>query len=145
MPNSTINMELTPREALIIETIRGIESQNTVVKTDVQMRDELLQKYMDMDDSDFIHKYAVTVGDDTILAVLQDTIGINSKWSIIFDHIDEDVIDELFESYVSFEDRRQIFFDLQDREELAAQLVDLTMDGKWNPVVDLTLHCRVDS
>lgn len=128
MGKSTIQYNLTQEEALIIETIRGIESQNTVVKTDVQMRDELLQKYMDMDDYDFIHKYAVTVGDDVILAVLQDTLRPCVKWDFIWSATDEDVINDLFESYVSFEDRRQIFFDLQGREELAAQLVDLTMD-----------------
>jgi hypothetical protein len=131
--NPTINMELTPREALIIETIRSIASQNTVVKTDVQMGDELMQKYMDMDDNEFIDKYAEAVGDDVILAVLQETFGTSQKWGIIFDSIDEDVIDELFESYVSVDSKRELFLETQDREELCVQLVDLTMDGKWNP------------
>jgi hypothetical protein len=131
--NPTINMELTPREALIIETIRSIASQNTVVKTDVQMGDELMEKYMDMDDNEFIDKYAEAVGDDVILAVLQDSLGATHKWGIIFDSIDEDVIDEMFESYVSSDTRRELFLETQDREELCLQLVDLTMDGKWNP------------
>jgi hypothetical protein len=74
-----------------------------------------------------------TISDDTILAVIQDTIGINSKWSIIFDHIDEDVIDELFESYVSVDTKRQLFLKSQDRFELCSQLVDLIMDGHWAP------------
>jgi hypothetical protein len=126
-------MELTPREALIIETIRSIASQNTVVKTDVQMGDELMEKYMDMDDNEFIDKYAEAVGDDVILAVLQETFGTSQKWGIIFDSIDEDVIDEMFESYVSSDTRRELFLQTQDREELCLQLVDLTMDGKWNP------------
>jgi hypothetical protein len=133
MPNPTINMELTPREALIIETIRSIASYNDVVKTDVQKGDELMQKYMDMDDNEFIDKYAEAVGDDVILAVLQETIGTANKWGIIFDSIDEDVIDELFESYVSVDSKRELFLETQDREELCVQLVDLTMDGKWNP------------
>jgi len=131
--NPTINMELTPREALIIETIRSIASQNTVVKTDVQMGDELMEKYMDMDDNEFIDKYAEAVGDDVILAVLQETIGTANKWGIIFDSIDEDVIDELFESYVSVDSKRELFLETQDREELCVQLVDLTMDGDWTP------------
>ena len=133
MPNPTINMELTPREALIIETIRSIASYNDVVKTDVQMGDELMQKYMDMDDNEFIDKYAEAVGDDVILAVLQETIGTANKWGIIFDSIDEDVIDELFEAYVSNDTRRELFLETQDREELCVQLVDLTMDGDWTP------------
>jgi hypothetical protein len=133
MPNPTINMELTPREALIIETIRSIASYNDVVKTDVQKGDELMQKYMDMDDNEFIDKYAEAVGDDVILAVLQETIGTANKWGIIFDSIDEDVIDELFEAYVSNDTRRELFLETQDREELCVQLVDLTMDGDWTP------------
>ena len=131
--NPTINMELTPREALIIETIRSIASQNTVVKTDVQMGDELMEKYMDMDDNEFIDKYAEAVGDDVILAVLQETLDPLQKWQAIFSAIDEDVIDEMFESYVSSDTRRELFLETQDREELCLQLVDLTMDGKWNP------------
>jgi hypothetical protein len=133
MPNPTINMELTPREALIIETIRSIASYNDVVKTDVQKGDELMQKYMDMDDNEFIDKYAEAVGDDVILAVLQETFGTSQKWGIIFDSIDEDVIDELFESYVSVDSKRELFLETQDREELCVQLVDLTMDGDWTP------------
>jgi hypothetical protein len=133
MPNPTINMELTPREALIIETIRSIASYNDVVKTDVQMGDELMEKYMNMDDNEFIDKYAEAVGDDVILAVLQETIGTANKWGIIFDSIDEDVIDELFEAYVSNDTRRELFLETQDREELCVQLVDLTMDGDWTP------------
>jgi hypothetical protein len=133
MPNPTINMELTPREALIIETIRSIASYNDVVKTDVQMGDELMQKYMDMDDNEFIDTYAEVVGDDVILSVLQDSLGTARKWEIIFDSIDEDVIDELFEAYVSVEDKRQLFLDTQDRTELCSQLVDMAMDGDWEP------------
>jgi hypothetical protein len=133
MPNPTINMELTPREALIIETIRSIASYNDVVKTDVQKGDELMEKYMNMDDNEFIDKYAEAVGDDVILAVLQETIGTANKWGIIFDSIDEDVIDELFEAYVSNDTRRELFLETQDREELCVQLVDLTMDGDWTP------------
>ena len=130
--NPTINMELTPREALIIETIRSIASYNDE-ETVVQMGDELKQKYMDMDDNEFIDKYAEAVGDDVILAVLQETIGTANKWEIIFDSIDEDVIDELFESYVSVDSKRELFLETQDREELCVQLVDLTMDGDWTP------------
>jgi hypothetical protein len=126
-------MELTPREALIIETIRSIASYNDVVKTDVQKGDELMEKYMNMDDNEFIDKYAEAVGDDVILAVLQETIGTANKWGIIFDSIDEDVIDELFEAYVSNDTRRELFLETQDREELCVQLVDLTMDGDWTP------------
>jgi len=130
--NPTINMELTPREALIIETIRSIASYNDE-ETVVQMGDELMKKYMDMDDNEFIDKYAEAVGDDTILAVLQETLDPLQKWQAIFSAIDEDVIDELFESYVSVDSKRELFLETQEREELCLQLVDLTMDGDWTP------------
>lgn len=133
MPNATINMELTPREALIIETIRSIASQNDEVKTDVQRGDELMKKYMDMDDNEFIDHYAEAVGDDVILSVLQDTMSAPEKWEAIWVAIDEDVIDELFEAYVSVDAKRELFLDTQDREELCVQLVDLIMDGQWSP------------
>jgi hypothetical protein len=126
--NPTINMKLTPREALIIETIRSIASYNDE-ETVVQMGDELMKKYMNMDDNEFIDKYAEAVGDDVILAVLQETIGTSQKWGIIFDSIDEDVIDELFESYVPVDSKRELFLDTQDRTELCSQLVDMVMDG----------------
>ena len=127
--NPTINMELTPREALIIETIRSIASQNVIVKTDVQMGDELMEKYMDMDDNEFIDEYAEAVGDDVILSVLQDTLDPLQKWQAIFFGIEEDVIDEMFETWVSNDARRDLFLETQDREELCMQLVDLTMDS----------------
>jgi hypothetical protein len=130
MGNATIKMKLTPQEALIIDNIRAMASQNDVVKTDVQKGDELMEKYMNMDDNEFIDKYAEAVGDDVILAVLQETIGTANKWGIIFDSIDEDVIDELFEAYVSNDTRRELFLETQEREELCLQLVDLTMDGE---------------
>jgi hypothetical protein len=132
--NPTINMELTPREALIIETIRSIASQNTVVKTDVQMGDELMEKYMDMDDNEFIDHYAEAVGDDVILSVLQETLSYEQKSEAVMTSTDhEALIDDLFETWVSTDTRRELFLETQDREELCLQLVDLIMDGKWNP------------
>jgi hypothetical protein len=106
-------------------------SNNKICQTDEQIGDELMEKYMDMDDNEFIDHYAEAIGDDTILAVLQDTMGAHEKWDTIWDAIDEDVIDELFENYVSEVTRRQLFLESQDRFELCSQLVDLKMDGKW--------------
>jgi hypothetical protein len=88
---------------------------------------------MDMDDNEFIDHYAEAVGDDVILSVLQDSLNWYSKWGIIFDSIDEDVIDELFEAYVSVDAKRELFLETQDRTELASQMVDLVMDGDWTP------------
>jgi hypothetical protein len=155
MDNAIINMKLTPQEAVLIENIRasatltnfggtGNTSALTfqewldgktepVRQSDEQTSAKYMQKYMDMDDNEFIDTYAGAVGDDTILAVLQDTLGTARKWEVIFDSIDEDVIDELFEAYVSEDTRRQLFLDSQDREELVAQLVDLIMWGDWTP------------
>jgi hypothetical protein len=133
MDNATINMNLTPHEALIIENIRSMQGKTEPVHRYPNHKDALMAKYVDMDDYDFIHKYAEAVGDDVILSVLQDSLGTARKWEIIFDAIDEDVIDELFEAYVSVEDKRQLFLDSQDRTELCSQLVDMAMDGDWEP------------
>jgi hypothetical protein len=133
MNNKTVNMNLTPQEVLIIESLRACQAVNASVdsrKTEAQIKEELMDKYMAMDDYDFIHEYAKIIGDDTILAVLQDTLETDGKWNVIFDAIDEDaIIDDLFEAYVSEDTRRQLFLDLQDRTELCSQLVDLTING----------------
>jgi hypothetical protein len=147
MDNAIINMKLTPQEAVLIENIRASYNRggtgNTsaltfqewldgktepVRQSDEQRREELIDRYMGMDDGVFLDVYANTIGDDTILAVLQDSLGTARKWEIIFDSIDEDVIDELFESYVSVDNKRQLFLDTQDRTELCSQLVDLIME-----------------
>jgi hypothetical protein len=155
MDNAIINMKLTPQEAVLIENIRasatltnfggtGNTSSLTfqewldgktepVRQSDEQRRVQLIQKYMSMDYTKFIDTYAGAVGDDVILSVLQDSLGTARKWEIIFDSIDEDVIDELFEAYVSVDYKRQVFFDTQDRFELCSQLVDLIMWGDWEP------------
>ena len=143
MDNAIINMNLTPQEALIIENIRSMQGKPTPVYDPVYLSDEdykneqtsakYMQKYMDMDDNEFIDTYAEVVGDDVILSVLQDSLGTARKWEIIFDAIDEDVIDELFEAYVSVDYKRQVFLDTQDRTELVSQMVDMVMDGDWTP------------
>jgi hypothetical protein len=138
MDNAIINMNLTPQEALIIENIRSMQGKPTpvyepVYRSDEDYKKELMQKYVDMDDNEFIDTYAEAVGDDVILSVLQDSLGTSRKWEIIFDAIDEDVIDELFEAYVSVDNKRELFLDTQDRTELCSQLVDMVMDGDWTP------------
>ena len=131
--DNLIKMKLTPQEALIIENIRSMQGKTEPVNRYPNHKDALMQNYMDMDDWEFMEHYAGAVGDDTILAVLQDTLDPLQKWQAIFSAIDEDVIDEMFESYVSNGARRELFLETQDREELCVQLVDLTMDGDWTP------------
>jgi hypothetical protein len=156
MDNAIINMKLTPQEAVLIENIRasatltnfgGTGNTSTLTFQEwLNGKTEPVHRYpnhkdalmamlsdMNMDDNEFIDTYAGAVGDDVILSVLQDSLGTARKWEIIFDAIDEDVIDELFEAYVSVEDKRQLFLDTQDRTELCSQLVDMAMDGDWEP------------
>ena len=135
--DNLIKMKLPPQEAVLIENIRAMNhiavSNSSRVWSEEDHKDALMQKYVDMDDNEFIDKYAEAVGDDVILSVLQDSLGATHKWGIIFDNIDEDVIDELFEAYVSVDAKRQLFLDTQDRTELCSQLVDMVMDGDWTP------------
>jgi hypothetical protein len=150
MNNKTVNMNLTPQEVLIIESLRACQSVNATVnthgswnvttvnttsvepqKTEDQIKEELMEKYMNMNEVDFMNEYVEAVGADVILDVLCDTMPAHEKWDTIWESvaIDEDVIDELFASYVSDDTRHDMFFELNDREELAAQLVDLTVNG----------------
>jgi len=142
MTNTTVNMNLTPEEVLIIESLRACQAANETLrnrmlavssiepqKTEDQTEEELMEKYMNMNEVDFMNEYVEAVGADVILDVLCDTMPAHEKWDAIWDAIDEDVIDELFASYVSDDTRCDMFFELNDREELAAQLVDLTVNG----------------
>jgi hypothetical protein len=155
MDNAIINMKLTPQEAVLIENIRasatltnfggtGNTSSLTfqewldgktepVRQSDEQRREELLQKYMDMDDDVFIDIYAKTIGDDKILSVLQDTLEFDKKWEAIGEGIDVREVDALFESYVLEDTKRQLFLESQGKYEPVCQLVDLIMDGHWAP------------
>ena len=146
MNNTTVNMNLTPEEVLIIESLRACQAANETLrnrmlavssiepqKTEDQTFDfdswnprseeEMMEKYMNMNEVDFMNEYVEAVGADVILDVLCDTMPAHEKWDAIWDAIDEDVIDELFASYVSDDTRCDMFFELNDREELAAQLV----------------------
>jgi hypothetical protein len=141
--NDMIKMNLTPEEAATINLIRTMVSKNEVdrklmeslvdLTSQLQDNEKYMQKYMDMDDNEFIDEYAEMVGDDVILSVLQDTLHPSQKMGAVIGHIDDDVIDELFEAYVSVDSKREIFLNTQDREELCSQMVDLIMDGNWTP------------
>jgi hypothetical protein len=133
MANTTYQYTLTQEEATIVEDIRAKVSKNTIPQSAEPSREELMKKYMDMDDNEFIDECSEAFDDDTILAVLQDTLSSTEKWDAIWSAFAEDVIDEMFESCVSNDVRRDLFLGTQDREELCVQLVDLTMDGKWTP------------
>jgi hypothetical protein len=116
----TYKMNLTEKERNVINAMR----ESNDIDNDIPGREEIIDRYMEMDDKEFIEQYAKIFGDDTILAVLQDTFESDGKWNVLFDVIGEDVIDDLFESYVSVEYRRQLFLDSQDRFELCSQLVN---------------------
>jgi hypothetical protein len=118
-------MDLTEKERDVINAMRG---ESNGIDNDTTDREEMIDRYMKMDDTEFIERYAEVVGDDTILAVLQDTLEFDKKWEAIFEAIEVRVIDELFANYVSEETNRELFLQTQDREQLCAQLVDLTID-----------------
>lgn len=121
----TYTMDLTEKERNVINAMRG---ESNGIDNDTTNREEMIDRYMKMDDTEFIERYAEVVGDDTILAVLQDTLEFDKKWEAIFEAIEVRVIDELFANYVSEETNRELFLQTQDREQLCAQLVDLTID-----------------
>ena len=120
----TYKMNLTEKERNVINAMR----ESNDIDNDIPGREEMIDRYMEMDDKEFIEQYAKIIGDDTILAVLQDTFESDGKCNVLFDVIGEDVIDDLFddlfESYVSVEYRRQLFLESQDRFELCSRLVN---------------------
>ncbi len=132
MPNATINMELTPREALIIETIRSIASYNDVVKTDVQKGDELMQKYMDMDDSQFMTYFRQCFGDETVIDGISGCMTIEAMMEHVAQWIDAEQADELFNRYVPEDVMNDVFIELNGKEDLVIRLVDMIVDGDWN-------------
>jgi hypothetical protein len=132
MGNATINMELTPREALIIETIRSIASYNDVVKTDVQKGDELMQKYLNMDDNEFMVYFRQCFGDETVVDGISESMAIDDMMEHVAQWIDEEQAQELFNRYVPEDVMNDVFIELNGKENLVERLVDMIVDGDWN-------------
>ena len=116
----TYKMNLTEKERNVINAMR----ESNGIDNDPTGREKIIDRYMKMDDKEFIEQYAKIIGDDTILAVLQDTLEFDKKWEVIFEAIEVSVIDELFANYASEETNRELFLQTQDREQLCAQLVN---------------------
>lgn len=117
----TYTMNLTEKERNVINAMRG---ESNGIDNDPTGREKIIDRYMKMDDKEFIEQYAKIIGDDTILAVLQDTLEFDKKWEVIFEAIEVSVIDELFANYASEETNRELFLQTQDREQLCVQLVN---------------------
>ena len=117
----TYTMNLTEKERNVINAMRG---ESNSINNDPTGREKIIDRYMKMDDKEFIEQYAKIIGDDTILAVLQDTLEFDKKWEVIFEAIEVSVIDELFANYASEETNRELFLQTQDREQLCVQLVN---------------------
>jgi len=116
----TYRMNLTEKERNVINAMR----ESNGIDNDPTGREKIIDRYMKMDDKEFIEQYAKIIGDDTILAVLQDTLEFDKKWEVIFEAIEVSVIDELFANYASEETNRELFLQTQDREQLCVQLVN---------------------
>jgi len=116
----TYKMNLTEKERNVINAMR----ESNGIDNDPTGREKIIDRYMKMDDKEFIEQYAKIIGDDTILAVLQDTLEFDKKWEVIFEAIEVSVIDELFANYASEETNRELFLQTQDREQLCVQLVN---------------------
>ena len=130
--DNLIKMKLTPQEALIIENIRAMASQNDVVKTDVQIGDELMQKYMDMDDSQFMTYFRQCFGDETVIDGISGSMTIEAMMEHVTQWIDAEQADELFNQYVPEDVMNDIFIEINGKEDLVIRLVDMIVDGDWN-------------
>jgi len=130
MTNTTVTMEVTPQEAIMIQNFRGAQEQNELdhklmeklmesfvdLTSQLQDREMYMEKYMGMKKKNLMAVYADAMGDDFIAHWLRDgpenrnTRGGSRTWELIRTeierHSDEHVIDILFDAYVPPDEKR---------------------------------------
>jgi len=131
-----IKMKLTPQEALIIENIRAMQGKTeteTVYRSDEAHKEELTQKYMDMDDSEFMVHFRDCMGDEIVVDAISESMTIDAMMEHVAQWIDAEQADELFNRYVPEDVMNDVFLEINDRENLVERLVDMIIDGDWTP------------
>ena len=131
-----IKMKLTPQEALIIENIRAMQGKTeteTVYRSDEAHKEELTQKYMDMDDNEFMGEFRSCMGDEIVVDGISGSMTIEAMMEHVTQWIDAEQADELFNQYVPEDVMNDIFIEINGKEDLVERLVDLIIDGDWTP------------
>ena len=130
-----IKMKLTPSEVAIIESIRSLQSttdetQNT---SDEQRRDDLREKYIGMDDNEFMVHFRDCMGDEIVVDGISESMTIEAMMEHVTQWIDAEQADELFNQYVPEDVMNDIFIEINGKEDLVEKLVDMIIDGDWTP------------
>lgn len=137
MGNTTVTIEVTPQEALIIENIRALQAQTTTVfKSDDQYKQDLVERYMNMDDDAFMTHFRDCMGDEIVVEGVQETHSVEDLLTAIVPFVDADVVDDLFNRYTPEDTQNEMFLNYHGKEELVVRLVDMIMDGSWTPEND---------
>ena len=131
MNNTTVNMNLTPQEVLIIESLRACQAVNASVdsrKTEVQTAEELMDKYMDMDMEEFAEVYEEAFGFNHMMEKFKDAL-LNwySKDELLMTlepHVTEDDIVNYIVDNIDVEFLKLMFVEAVGQESLAEELID---------------------
>jgi hypothetical protein len=139
MDKSTIQYNLTQEEATIIEDIRAMvarqsnESREGPYAAWVRSS-QLTQKYHGMSVEEFMEHYTNCMGDDIVEDFLSENLSVEDKLDAIVKCIKKnDLVDHLFDMYVTKEVKNSIFYNCNDTATLTVQMVDMIMDGDWTP------------
>ena len=133
--STTINIYIIPQEKdTIIENIRAMQGKaEPVYRSDESHKEQLFQKYYGMSTEEFMEHYTDCMGDDIVQDFLSENLSVEDKLNAIIDGIDNDVVDHLFDTYVTKEVKDIMFYERNDTATLTEQLVDMVMDGDWTP------------
>ena len=134
--NKFIKMKLTPEEFIIIENIRAMKGQTQtepVYRSDEDHKDALTQKYLNMDNNEFMVHFRDCMGDEVVADSISESMTIDAMMEHVAQWIDAEQADELFNQYVPEDVMNDIFIEINDKENLVEKLVDMVMDGDWTP------------
>lgn len=130
-----LNYTLTPQEALIIENIRALQTQKTAStlqeEFDDQRKQDLVEKYMNMDDDEFMTHFRDCMGDEIVMEGVQETYSVEDLLTAIVPYIDAEDVDAIFSQNAPEDLQNEMFLNYHGKEDLVEKLVDMIIDGDW--------------
>jgi hypothetical protein len=133
MDNAIFQYDLTQEEVRLIENIRDMVSKRKIPLSMKQYKKELTQKYGGMDKEEFMEHFTEQMGDFIVDDFLLENLSTDDKLEQVIQYIGNEVVDYLFNMYVTKDIKSSIFYDLNDTQTLTEQIVDMVMFPDYTP------------
>lgn len=104
-----------------------------VHRSEESSQEDLNEKYMNMDEQDFMKEYRYCMGDEIVVEGVTERLTIDEMMAHVGQWTSEEQADEMFKEYVPEEVINDLFIEFNGKENLVLQLVDMIMDGDWTP------------